>query len=66
MLVLSRKTDESIVIDDNIKVVIVAIQGLSVKLGIQAPLNVPVQRSEIQQRIARETQTPALRGANQK
>jgi carbon storage regulator len=66
MLVLSRKTDESIVIDDNIKVVIVAIQGLSVKLGIQAPLNVPVQRSEIQQRIARETLTPALRGANQK
>jgi len=55
MLVLSRKSNESIVIDGKIKVVIVAIQGHSVKLGIDAPLNVPVNRSEVQQRIAYES-----------
>ena len=55
MLVLSRKSNESIVIDGNIKVMIVAIQGQSVKLGIDAPSSVPVNRSEVQQRIAYES-----------
>ena len=55
MLVLSRKSNESIVIDGNIKVMIVAIQGQCVKLGIDAPLSVPVNRSEVQQRIAYES-----------
>jgi carbon storage regulator len=54
MLVLSRKSNESIVIDGKIKVMIVAIQGQSVKLGIDAPSSVPVNRSEVQQRIACE------------
>ena len=52
MLVLSRKSNESIVIDGKIKVMIVAIQGQCVKLGIDAPSSVPVHRSEVQQRIA--------------
>ena len=52
MLVLSRKSNESIVIDGKIKVVIVAIQGHSVKLGIDAPASVPVNRSEVHRRIA--------------
>ena len=55
MLVLSRKSNESIVIGEKIKVMIVAIQGQCVKLGIDAPLNVPVNRSEVQQRIAYES-----------
>ena len=55
MLFLTRKSNESIVIDGNIKVMIVAIQGQSVKLGIDAPLSVPVNRSEVQQRIAYES-----------
>ena len=55
MLVLTRKSNESIVIDGKIKVVIVAIQGHSVKLGIDAPASVPVNRSEVQQRIAYES-----------
>ena len=55
MLVLSRKSNESIVIDGNIKVMIVAIQGQCVKLGIDAPSSVPVNRSEVQQRIAYES-----------
>jgi carbon storage regulator len=55
MLVLSRKSNESIVIDDNIQVMIVAIQGDRVKLGIQAPSSVPVHRAEVHQRIACES-----------
>jgi len=55
MLVLTRKSNESIVIDGKIKVMIVAIQGHCVKLGIDAPLSVPVNRSEIQRRIAYES-----------
>ena len=54
MLVLSRKSNESIVIDGKIKVMIVAIQGQSVKLGIDAPSSVPVNRLEVQKRIAYE------------
>jgi carbon storage regulator len=55
MLVLTRKSNESIVIDGKIKVMIVAIQGHCVKLGIDAPSSVPVNRSEVQQRIAYES-----------
>jgi len=54
MLVLSRKSNEAIVIGENIKVMIVAIQGHSVKLGIDAPSRVSVNRSEVQERIACE------------
>ena len=55
MLVLSRKSNESIIIDENIKVMIMAIRGQCVKLGIDAPLSVPVHRSEVRQRIAHES-----------
>ena len=55
MLVLSRKSAESIVIDGNIKVIIVAIHGQYVKLGIEAPSSVPVNRSEVQKRIVYES-----------
>ncbi len=43
MLVLSRKKNESIVIDDNIVVTVVEIRGDKVRLGIQAYKEVPVQ-----------------------
>jgi carbon storage regulator len=52
MLVFSRKTNECIVIDGNIEVMVVSIQSDCVKLGIQAPKSIPVNRSEVQQRIA--------------
>lgn len=58
MLVLSRKSSESIVIDERIQVMIVAIQGDRVKIGIQAPSSVPVHRAEVQQRIAYESIAP--------
>jgi carbon storage regulator len=47
MLVLSRKVGEVIVINDNIQVVVVAIQGAKVRIGISAPSDVVVDRQEI-------------------
>jgi len=51
MLILTRKVNESIVIGGNIEVMVVLIQGDKVKLGILAPLEVPVHRKEIARRI---------------
>jgi len=47
MLVLSRKKNESIVIDDNVVITIVEIRGDKVRLGIQAPRDIPVHRQEV-------------------
>lgn len=47
MLVLTRKLNESIVIDGNITVTVVEVRGNRVKLGIAAPVDVPVMREEI-------------------
>lgn len=47
MLVLSRKVGEEIVIGDNIKITIVRIQGDKVRIGIEAPDDVKVYRSEL-------------------
>lgn len=55
MLVLSRKKNESIVIDDNIIVTVVEIRGDKVRLGIQAPKEVPVHRSEVYAAIQAES-----------
>jgi carbon storage regulator len=47
MLVLSRKRDERIVINDNIVITVVDIRGDKVRLGIEAPTEMPVHRSEV-------------------
>ncbi len=47
MLVLSRKKNESIVINDNIVVTVIEIGGNRVRLGIQAPTDIPVHRQEV-------------------
>jgi carbon storage regulator len=54
MLVLSRQRDESIIIGDNIVVTIVDIRGDKVRLGIQAPGEIPVHRREVYEAIQRE------------
>ncbi len=54
MLVLSRQRDESIIIGDNIVVTIVDIRGDKVRLGIQAPTEIPVHRREVFEAIQRE------------
>ena len=47
MLVLSRKKNESIIINDNITLVVVDIKGDKVRIGIDAPKDVPVHRKEV-------------------
>jgi carbon storage regulator len=54
MLVLSRGRDESIVIGDNIVVTIVDIRRDKVRLGIDAPSEIPVHRREVYEAIQRE------------
>jgi len=51
MLVLSRKTGESIMIGDQIEVKILSVDGDQVKLGIVAPKSVKVHRSEVYEAI---------------
>ncbi len=47
MLVLSRKKNESIVINNEITIVVVEIRGDKVRLGVEAPREVPVHRREV-------------------
>lgn len=54
MLVLSRRKDESIVIDGGIKITVVEIRENSVRLGFTAPKETAVHRSEVQDAILRE------------
>ena len=51
MLVLSRKKNERIVINDDITIVVVAIRGVKVRLGFEAPKDVPVHRREVYDQI---------------
>jgi len=66
MLVLSRKKNESIIINDNITVTVVEIRGDKVRLGIDAPKDVSVHRREVYEAIqsqakARDEETPVVR-----
>jgi carbon storage regulator len=54
MLVLSRERDESIMIGDNIEIIIVDVRGGKVRLGITAPKNIPVHRREVYDAIKNE------------
>ena len=54
MLVLSREIDQWIMIGDDIEIVIVAVRGDKVRLGINAPKHVPVHRREVYEIVLRE------------
>jgi carbon storage regulator len=54
MLVLTRKVDEGILIGDNIKIKVIAIEGNKIKLGIQADKNIVIVREEILEAIKNE------------
>ncbi len=56
MLVLSRKKNESIVINNDITIVVVEIRGDKVRLGVEAPREVPVHRREVYDAIQRSQQ----------
>ena len=62
MLVLSRKINETIIINDNIVITVVDIRGDKVRLGIDAPKDVPVHRQDVYEAIKRgESATGARR-----
>ncbi len=54
MLALTRKKDESIVINGNIEITVMEVKGDHVKIGIQAPKNVPIYRKEVFEQIQKE------------
>ena len=59
MLVLTRKLGESIVIGNNVRVTVLEMQGKQVRLGIEAPPEVPVHRGEVYKRIEAENRLAA-------
>jgi carbon storage regulator len=72
MLVLTRKTDESIIIGDDIRITVVEVRHDQVKLGITAPRDIPVHREEVYREIQEENRramaverTPDLRELSQ-
>ncbi len=65
MLVLTRKSNQSIMIGDDIEVSVLAIMGEKVRIGIQAPRDVPVFRREVYLEIQEETAGEAGKGARE-
>lgn len=57
MLILTRKTDESLLIGDDVEITVLSVRGGQVKLGVKAPKEITVHRREIYQRIQEAKQT---------
>ena len=62
MLVLSRRPNESIVINDKIVITVIEIRGDKVRLGIEAPRDVPVHRSEVYAAIQHAAEAESAAG----
>jgi carbon storage regulator len=56
MLILTRRVGESVMIGDDITVIVLGVKGNQVRVGVDAPKEVPVHRQEIYERIKREEQ----------
>jgi len=54
MLVLARKVGQSIVVNDNVEILIIEVRGDQVRLGIEAPRSIPVHRKELFEQIRAE------------
>ena len=64
MLVLSRKRGEEIVIGNGITVTVLEVQGNRVRLGFNAPVEVPIHRKEIHAKLGEAMPAPALQYAD--
>ncbi|GIX03930.1 MAG: carbon storage regulator [Planctomycetaceae bacterium] len=60
MLVITRRKNESVIINDVIVITVVEIRGDKVRLGIEAPREVPIHRREVYEAIQRAGSTPAV------
>lgn len=56
MLILTRKPGEKLIIGDDVELSVLSVKGNQVRIGIEAPKDVPVHREEIYLRIQNETQ----------
>ncbi|MFT5571107.1 MAG: carbon storage regulator [Cryomorphaceae bacterium] len=65
MLILTRRINETLNIGDDVQVTVLGIKGNQVRIGINAPRDVPVHREEIYQRIKREERMGAEGGADE-
>ena len=65
MLVLTRKSNQSIMIGDGIEVSVLAIMGEKVRIGIQAPRDIPVFRKEVYLEIQEEDRLGDSKGARE-
>jgi carbon storage regulator len=65
MLILTRKTGESILIGDDIEITITSIDQNKVRVGIKSPSNIPIYREEIYRRIQKENRAAALIGKDE-
>jgi carbon storage regulator CsrA len=66
MLVLTRKAKQQIQIGPNVTITILQIKGQAVRVGIEAPVEMPVLRTEVATRMTSETQTPTVKAAREK
>lgn len=64
MLILTRKKDESIIIDGNIEIQIIGIEDGKVKIGINAPKSVSIHRSEIFEKIKESNMASTVKNSN--
>lgn len=56
MLALTRKKGESLIVNNNIEITVLDVRGDQIKIGIQAPKNIPIYRKEVYLQIQNENQ----------
>ncbi len=66
MLILTRRVGESLNIGDEVQVTVLAIKGNQVRIGVNAPKEIPVHREEIYERIKKEKEAGIHHQGNEK